>query len=223
MKIIGKQKDYYDHLIRQYGVDEKIVLDRRGIGEYKTAHKNLAVGSYSGINVSRYLLHCDCPIRSGLTVKDNSFYLYERDAEIDDWLIVNGRGYPLVQIGSYPSEFVLANKHNSNTNKLQMFWTDRIYKTGSLSLELVELSKQVNRTAFIGRVNRSNQWEIAGDVPNLGVLKFASIMNARDIYLQTIDFISEHFVAKGEEAKPQTDIEKVVSHGFDKKISFRGK
>ena len=30
MKIISKYKDYYDYLTGIYGVDDKIVLDRRG-------------------------------------------------------------------------------------------------------------------------------------------------------------------------------------------------
>lgn len=34
MKIISQYKDYYDYLIGFYGIDEKIVLDRRKFNKY---------------------------------------------------------------------------------------------------------------------------------------------------------------------------------------------
>jgi len=44
MKILSQYKDYYDYLIGVYGVDDKIVLDRRNNQQYKFIGKSIQTG-----------------------------------------------------------------------------------------------------------------------------------------------------------------------------------
>jgi len=218
MKIIGKQKDYFDYLIHQYGVDEKLVLDRRGIGQWKSERNNNAVGGYNGMIVDRKSLSSELPPRTG-RFRDTE---YSRDEELLTWLIVNGRGFPLVPTSTYPHRYALADDTNSKVG--QGWWKVPPFVGGTQLQEFIDLSKIVKRHVFIAALSyRHDDWEIAGDVPVLNDLRFGSIVVPMIMYLETVNFISEHFVDKGEEIVVQSSLEKLVSHGFDKKISFRGK
>lgn len=220
MKIIGKHKDYFDYLIHQYGVDEKLVLDRRGIGEWKSSSDNDRVGGYRGILVNRSSITKEpIPESYRSIIGENSYYLkYE---SINRWLIVNGRGYLLIKIGAYPNVYEFADNTNSIESRS---WGKAPYVSGTLLQEFIDLSKIVKRHTFIIQSNRRNdQWEVYGDVPVLSEIKFSSIVDPQTIYLDTVNFISEHFADKEEEIVAQSSIEKLISHGFDKKTSFRHK
>lgn len=223
MKIIGKHKDYFDYLVHQYGVDEKLVLDRRGIGEWKSEYNNSAVGGYNGITVDRDLLTKELVPRSGRFVPTgNDVYPNGRDYEVTTWLIVNGCGYPVVEINRFPSVYEIVNDSNSKVIK-SWFGKTELFVSGTVVPEFIKLSTIVKRHAFIADYDCRDQWIIDGDVPILSKTGLASILEPQALYIQTVDFISENFVDKGEEISVQSDIQKVVSHGFDKKLSFRGK
>ena len=223
MKIISQFKDYFDYLVYQYGVDEKLVLDRRGIGTFQNHYDNHVTGSYSGINVKHSYISKEPMPRSGLYYED-PFLTNGKEEETHHWLVVNGHGYPMVLVGEYPfKQLELAD--DTNTHKTQRAWS-RYPKTESgTALDVFKsLSIACQRHVFIVQANLYGEvWSINGVVPNLGTSKFPKILDPQAMYLQTVDFISENFVDKGEEIAIQSDIQKVEAHGFDKKTSFRGK
>lgn len=223
MKIISQFKDYFDYLVYQYGIDEKLILDRRGIGNYVTEHNNSAVGSYGGMNIRHKDISNDDMPRSGRYYKC-AFLTNNHEEETHYWLVVNGRGYPMVLSGEYPfPKLELAD--DTNTYETKRVW-NRYPKTASgTALDVFKsLSIACKRHAFITTVDRHNGvWKINGTVPILGESSLPKLIDPQTMYLQTVDFISENFVDKGEEIAVQSDIQKVLSHGFDKKTSFRGK
>lgn len=222
MKIISQFKDYFDYLVYQYGVDEKLVLDRRGIGKFATEYNNSAVGSYTGMTISHNDVSNDPMPRSGRYYEERLTNRID-EVETNVWLVVNGRGYPLLRTEVYPNKYVLADDTNTTISK--RFWMRVPKNVAGTELNVFKaLSMACKRHVFIAwAFNRSEHWEIDGNVPNLGELKFAKILDAQAMYLQTVDFISENFVDKGEEIAVQSSLQKIESHGFDKKTSFRGK
>jgi hypothetical protein len=215
MKIIGKHKDYFDHLVYQYGVDEKLILDRRGIGEFKEDYINKVVGYYTGTTIKRDNAH-EFP-RSGLYTEGIT------SREVTEYLVVNGRGYPLISkyfglnaFGGY----LLATEFNCVVHKKYVYRT--IYQHGTLLEEFINISKQLNRHAFIIGYRHGDYWAVVGDYKNLAEIGLSSIISPQEMYLQTVDFVSEHLTKKVEVEVIQDNKQKIVSHGFDLKTSFRG-
>ena len=215
MKLIANgNKDYFDYLIHQYGEDPLVVLDRRRIGEFDRDY-------YRSVKVE------DPKLNSHIIVKDYEDFTYWRGRYVTNFLVLNGKSYPLVKVkGEYVSltpKFELATTDNSYIEASRFFVTKAgkpvSSEYGQYSEKLVEISKQLKRHCF---TIDSNSY-VDGLVPNLGKIGIASIISAQDMYLETIDFISKHFAKEMEVSIPQTNNEKIVGHGFDLKTSFRGK
>ncbi len=212
MKIIGSnKKDYFDYLIYQYGQDPKTVLNRAGIGKFKKDYDNQATGFHTGIAVDdKYRLH------SSLLIKDSLY----GNTYVSDFLILNGKSYPLVLASTYPHKYALADETNT-INK------SRFYHKQTNDVDLVKLSKLVGRHAFIFSSGHSYYHEgscsVLGEFPNLEEIGLAKIIDPLTMYTETVNFISSHFTDTGEVATVMDNKSKIVSHGFDLKTSFRGK
>jgi hypothetical protein len=212
MKIIGKHKDYFDFVAHQYGIDERCILDRRGIGEFSTDVCNHSIGGYNGITVpitdrvvSNWTVSYDLGIR-------------KETYHIDKFLVVNGRGYALVK-GK------IANEHNSEYKPLQA-WRKRfdtmLIDNGEFKNVFVALSKACQRHAFVAGYKRSG-WVIEGEYPNMGEMGIAAYIDPYQMYIETTAFINEHLTKQIEVETNMSNKEKIASHGFDLKSSFRGK
>jgi hypothetical protein len=213
MKLIGNGiKDYYDYLIHQYGEDPLVILDRRPIGEFKNDYNNKATGSYSGKHVDKIY---------GEFKSDRGVYdRFGRLNSTEKWLVLNGRVYPVVRASDY--KFELANEDNSTEVSRSEWWFSRFdfTKTGVTIPSMVKLSKELNRHCFI--FDDGNKY-VYPTIPNLSEIGFTKVKQAQEVYLETVDFISEHFAKEMEQIVQMNDREKIVSHGFDLKKSFRGK
>lgn len=63
-------------------------------------------------------------------------------------------------------------------------------------------------------------FKVSGEVPVLADVGFAKILPATTCY-QTIAHYVANTLSKQDVPSNMTDVEKIVSHGFDKKKSFR--
>ena len=204
MRIIDKNRDYYDYL-QDY--DSDIVFDRRG---------------------SRILSNEEL----------NTWSLYNRyKSEFTD-------KYFLLQIG-YTNWLILAKPTNIDKD------TYGYFTVNDFSLELIEMWKDYNKsvdfkfgeiklyhtieflfskkydykTPLIDDVKLGN-FEYKNNFTEkspiiLNKTKLPSILNAQDVYLAIEEWLSH----KKDDIvhDSMTDKEKIVSHGFDTKSSFRGK
>lgn len=212
MKLIGNgKKDYFDYLIHQYGEDPLVVLDRRPIGEFV----NLGSVSYYKPKQVDKKYHMSC----GILRKDHKDR-QRQDKYISDFLILNGKSYPLAKVGT---KYELINEENCVITNSRYFSikdeTVYDYYTPKEETLLIELSKEINRHCFIIR----DVCSVSGEFPCLSAIGIPSIKTSQEVYLETVDFIAKHFAKEGEVSVPQTNKEKIVGHGFDLKTSFRGK
>lgn len=214
MKLIGNgKKDYFDYLIHQYGEDPLVVLDRRPIGEFRQDYNNKATGYYTGKTVDKKYGN----LKSNVAEFNSTLRSYEATSS---WLVLNGKLYPLVREHRYPTTLKLPNEENS-MELVKSYWWMQNYEFTKIGVELplfVELSKELGRHCFI-----LNDLHVLGEVPNIVELGFAKIKSPQEVYLETVDFISKNFAKEMEVSVPQTNNEKIVGHGFDLKMSFRGK
>lgn len=205
MRIIDKNRDFYDYF-QDY--DSDIVFDRRG---------------------SRILTNEEL----------NVWYLYNRryKSEFTD-------KYFLLQIG-YTNWLILAKPTNIDKD------TYGYFTVNDFSLELVEMWKNYNKsvdfkfgeiqthytleyltskkfnhkTALIDDIKLGN-FEYKNNLAEkspiiLNKTKLPSILDAQDVYFAIEEWLSH----KKDDIvhDSMTDKEKIISHGFDTKSSFRGK
>ena len=95
--------------------------------------------------------------------------------------------------------------------------------------EFVEISKKINAPVFVVEYygfpqgSKNKFVGIGKKVPNLGELGLASIYPAEQLY-QDIDYFLTNTIKDSPDTMPpvsMTDKEKIESHGFDNKVSFR--
>lgn len=196
MKIISKFKDYYDYLSGVYGVDEKIILDRRDSQMIK------ATDIYSDRVVT--LAICDHIIQ-GFCKKGTFFWGDEALKKVaidkDSTLRYKNSKIPFIvkcsygdyQYIEYP-DFTLINGFYPNS-KMKC----------PIMLSFYELKRM-----------RDQDWI---KNPRLESLQIAGILPAKAVYLLLTDWLSP--VDKIQDN--MTNEEKILARGFDLKTSFRGK
>ena len=203
MRIIDKNKDFYDYF-QDY--DSDIVFDRRG----------------SHILTNEEL---------------NFWQLYNRYNNFED-------KYLLLQIG-YTNWLILAKPTNIDKDTYGYFtvndfslelldmWKDYNksvdFKFGEIktyyTIEYITSKKFNHKTALIDDIKLGN-FEYKNNLTEkspiiLNKTKLPSILNAQEVYLAIEEWLSH----KKDDIvhDSMTDKEKIVSHGFDTKSSFRGK
>ena len=203
MRIIDKNKDFYDYF-QDY--DSDIVFDRRG----------------SHILINEEL---------------NRWVLWSRRSEADD-------KYFLLQIG-YTNWLILAKPTKINRDgyggymvedfslELIEMWKDYNksvdFKFGEIktyyTMEYIKSKKFNYKTSLIDDIKLGN-FEYKNNFTEtspivLNKTKLPSILNAQEVYLAIEEWLSH----KKDDIvhDSMTDKEKIVSHGFDTKLSFRGK
>lgn len=202
MRIIDKNKDFYDYF-QDY--DSDIVFDRRGSHILTNEELN------TWVLWSRHKA-------------DDKYFLLQ--IGYTNWLIlakptkINQDAY-----GSYTVE-------NFSLELIEM-WTDYNksidFKFGEIkthySIEYIMSKKFNHKNALIDDIKLGN-FEYKNNFTEnspiiLNKTKLSSILNAQDVYLAIEEWLSH----KKDDVvhDSMTDKEKIVSHGFDTKESFRGK
>ena len=223
MQIIDKLKDYYDYYQNIY-IDKTLAFDRRG--------------SYY---LSDQLMLNYFKDRWDKKVFKQMYWLLQ--AGYDNWLI---KAYdPVYTEGPWPLGITIEDcktklvrhwKNYDHCNLLKLtvptrkgydeVWDYSLYGPahGSYNEEKVtdELVNDINRNNcdFLNFRDWYNRNAVdSGHYPILGGTRIPSLVDAFDLY-QAIETYFSH--QKDEKVTDnQTDVEKVISHGFDKRSSFR--
>lgn len=204
MKIIDNKKDYYDYLGGVYGIDPLAVYDRRG--SVKVGPGNYTVSTYP-----RFWFDKDY---------DSELSFVRKQSNRTDFFIL--------EVGYMQYWFSICRRLNGeNRFEPELMGRHRVErKSGDAPMVLMpadtrwfdyRLWKRLDKAELVPDSNRNlyiNNPILAGTyIP--GFIPAEEIWNELSSYLLSIR--EKPFEDK------QTDVEKVVSHGFDKKTSFRGK
>jgi hypothetical protein len=196
MYILSKYKDYYDYLIGIYGVDDRLVLDRTQDD----------VPTYTGF-ISFYI--CGKRIDGYFDVEESKYYFGKDlltkfpDATIG-YRNKNKWFYNLLgqSKDSTSDEYILIHPKNGRTIKVYYGIIDD-FNDNNTKLSCPILSQDFGGILF--------------KYPKLIDTGISKVLSPQEIYLMLCEWIGQE--------KPlidnRTNEEKILSAGFDKKISFR--
>jgi len=188
MKIISKNKDYYDYVQGIYGIDEKLVLDRRSNSPFLRKEDKLRSITES--------------------IKEVAFHIAGRRYQISYYM---GKPYYTLSERKALYRHVRAVENPKRIYMFEPYFSTELYdKQNSISDENIKhrvpiLIKEYNSitTNFL-----------------LGDFGFAKIIPAETMFTNIslfLGYLVDHPAIKNN----QTNMEKLLSHGFDKKKSFR--
>lgn len=204
MKLISKFSDYYDYNIGLYGIDEKVVYNRLPLQDTVIQKSDLKYTPPRANPFGRYSI--------------NDEWEYVR-------LLFCGRYLPLrKKRNEYKSQYELITPELLEeiiNNQYRKYW-NTVYE--------VDYKKQYN---FVNEIHKLTKHpvlilngELRGEyifdtnIPILNNIKgFVSLVDAKQAYLDITQCIID--INNTEGAPAMADTDKIVSHGFDKKISFR--
>lgn len=200
MKIISKYKDYYDHMLKVYGIDEKVVLDRSKFDHW-------SFYPFEGSCVS--ILFCDRLIEGISTGKEiiygeeipKRFPPKERkySKKFERWLSRDGH-----KREEYVSDYY-------NVNGVKVFKKPRIYSREKSPNRIYNIPILMSNTGW-GKIGLENYYKF----PILEKLNFNRVYSPEEAYLMLYNWLQEE--------KPMEEIsnnDKITGKGFDLKTSFR--
>ncbi len=216
MLIIDRNDDYYDHFSKVYGVDDKVVFDRRGSSLTVDWEALVTKSGYRerGWESELTFLCLEVGFKQHI-IKVSNF--------VEEW--VKGQGYKAL----VSADFDIVHTYDAHKNlfgkplSLQGVKFD-YYKFG----RAYDLRRKVEDS--ISSVLQQNAFHevfepIGGVcepiVPILRESPLKGLLNPQELWIDISTYISS--LGNEKTVDTMTDIDKVVSHGFDKKESFRGK
>lgn len=198
MKIIAKVKDYYDHCVGQYGVDPKLVYDRRDGEPFQI--EMCKPGYLIHVHINRYVFP--------MILSDGKFHgnkeaferlQYERDQadKRDKYHFPKGSSSDLVR-----------------------HWKHWYYTESDKNVELREpvLVEHKGNTHYHHFGYDSDREAVKPLL--LSQYNFASVMSPENAWINISNFLG-WCVDNPPLPNNQTNKEKILSHGFDLKRSFR--
>lgn len=199
MKIISKYKDYYDREVKYFGLDPTRVYDRRG--------KNDNHPSKGGeFYIQAYPRYCS----------------YSRNVNEYGSICICGDVYPYATINnriSFQDDNVLKNGQYYNKG----FFDQRYLKTdANILFRSPVLCFDIGIRRGLEDICSETVEKLNPKIPILENFGFMKIMDSRTLYSKIYDFLG-WLKDNPAISNNQTDKEKVVSHGFDIKTSFRPK
>lgn len=215
MKIITPRnnKDFYDYLTGIYGIDDKVVFDRRKFTILKNSDSPLfSTIIQSQDSKKKYWKHefdvvenkyFDRPIGRfiySLLEAGNHWYIFRTERYLDD----NGK----VHIDwSFIKKIIVDKKMHSGETPLTFYQ----------NIEYVWYHLWIRRLSSIEKIKRSLKDGISN--PIIKDTALTSFVKADDIYQGIYAYISS--LNDIDYADNRNDIQKLESAGFDKKTSFR--
>lgn len=210
MKIITQRnnKDYYDYLVSIYGIDEKVVYDRRN-------HMNLKTSESPFFNLTK--LPDDKKKEKGI------YHTY--DSILESWsslpegkimkcILEAGNKWFIFRVERFLDENDLV---NIEWRLIKKYDIDKNLHYGSTPVSLLSFKYWSKRDT----PQQLRRW-ITGTIaenPILKDTKVASLVEAEEIYQGVYSYLSSLNDIDYKDSR--NDIEKLQSAGFDKKISFR--
>lgn len=201
MKIISKYKDYYDYLSGIWGEDPKLVLDRREFKhpEFFPSHPEVIQLYICGNLIEGFwdgetFYYGESLSKFGEIQKPHSWYFSRSEHEKGKYVSFD-----------FQADYPLARKE-----RFQVLVEPVIdYRKRNIKEKCPIL--MVNRYVREGYYN----------FPVLSKMNVGSILKPEVIYQMLVDWYSERNNEAEKRPDNQTDLQKLVSKGFDKKESFR--
>jgi hypothetical protein len=200
MKIISNFKDYYDYLIAKYGVDERIVYNRKNT----IVDVNEKGGCYSPFysNKDEWIFHIAFCGTIYVIVKIGETSYYSEDFnllpdDVKEFVLDYNKRYFRV----------LEWKHYARSKKeahYQFIW----------NLKQTTFNETHNEPAIL--LSGSGKTPICSNIKLIDY-GFQKVLSPEEVYLQIYNFISREKVI----IDKRNDVEKLLSNGFDVKTSFR--
>lgn len=195
MKIISKIKDYYDYLSGVWGVDDRIILDRRGEFVPSTP-KELSVLTFI-IGGNLIQIYFD-----GM-----SYYFGEELKQFDQSTKYRRKdGYYTIPIG-----YIDGRQNN-------------VYVANGIK-EGFDYLNEKYESAIIYRSDRWHYNDVLEKdfsvFPVLSATPITKFVDATDVYRMISDYLSRQLDKKLEAIPSLTDVQKLENKGFDKLSSFR--
>lgn len=198
MKIISKYKDYYDYLSGIWGEDPKLILDRR---EFKTKEFY-----YRPEKITLYI--CD-KIVEGFWDGEN-FYFGESLSKFGEIKIAHWPSWS--HRGEHNGERYVAFDHKDGLNMARF----------TIYIDPIKDDKSTNKVEKCPILMYHGFFdEKYLRYPVLSKLNVGSVLPPETIYQMLVDWLSERNNEAEKRPDNQTDLQKLVSKGFDKKESFR--
>ena len=215
MRIISKIKDFYDYISYEFSdKDDDIVFDRRN--SIKKKKKDIV--SFLRLNeyekktyysdISNYLI-----FQVGCL-----FYLIEiYDIEYKDVICC---GVKQKEFSNYKMK-VLSKWHNYNNKDIMNFYKLYRYFYYKTDNQFIDYAKN-EILSEDNKMKRAGYADIKDKTFILNETGLASIIEPKEIYLALDEYFSSLITDREKrESTGITNNEKIVNHGFDKKISFR--
>lgn len=195
MKIISKYKDYYDYLSGIYGVDPKLILDRReGLHDpiSKYEHEKSKTGKITLIICGKLI--------EGYRFENKIFYGQDiKQFQNTKNSKHNNLDYPYITISD-----------NS--------WSR--YKDYTYALEPVEGYSNITEKYECPVLIKSG-WNSFTKFPKLSELDLASFIPAEEMYKMLCGYLAGKIDKQQNIISNLTDVQKLENKGFDKITSFR--
>lgn len=204
MKIISRQKDYYDYVGKVYGEDTKLVYERDKI---PTGKYLIKTSDYDTFKAPRLVKH-----------------------QYVQRLYVLGYVYYILGTCDYNFKARLLTEADAELFDTQ-FWrnsvTDYKLEGQPACKALVDLSKELKVPIFLFRVFSHTKEAVLIEISggeyqinlNLGSYGFANIKSAETMYQELSCFFGS--LVSTEPPIVVSDKDRLVAHGFDSKKSFR--
>lgn len=210
MKIISKFKDYYDYIVYQYGIDNNIVLDRRNYSDNSL---------FDSFIFNKYV--CDWTYYFIIEIGFVQ-YIFKQNYDYD---IPNKNRFSFVKkIESGVNIFSVQCKrwckekmhriYEKNCINSDMFNKPEAINFYVLPHSNIRDIKNIEKTSFDDFVNYARLWE-AG----IYLAKMAAFIPAQEAYDNIYNYLISLKEPKIEDN--MSDVDKLISKGFDKKTSFR--
>lgn len=198
MKIVSKIKDYYDFLISKWGIDPKVVYVRNGKRITDTDTYNLYVDPANRLNWK--------------LDKSKVCNEYVKGACTHVAIIWAGDKRYVFAINVYKNA---KDRYESEIKLLNDVEVKR-------NFHISELSRNSNAPVVYAFYDNTYWIRAAIEMvenPIIANSKFAKLIDPEDIFLNIYSYISK---TNDKNIKDnRTNVEKIVSHGFDKRTSFR--
>lgn len=196
MKIISKYKDYYDYLQGLYGIDEKIVLDRRTVS----------------------------PIEKLEFKSKTKVYVYLCGMVYEGWY--DGKrfywGEELYEVGEKRKYFKWSSD-NSDKREVEVKVGESIFDRYYIAtVPYKDKHKYNDKKEYPILVSFAKNVEPGNNVP-LKTIEFHRVLPAEKIFMELTNWLSQKITEKENYTDTRTEEQKIESRGFDRKRSFRPK
>jgi len=201
MRIISKYKDYYDYFVGIFGIDDNKIYDRRELIVNKDPFKNS-----NNDDIDLYVFAIANTIYPLFYYRNKPYHTLEDIKRLE---IIYRKNNDIIKSYRYVDTL---HRYEELTKQVCTVNTDARKPV---------LVRHFRYYSYLMNVNE----EFATDdvhtyVPLLSDFKFNNILDAKEIYIKIETFLG-WLNDNPEIPNKQTDKEKLLSHGFDNKKSFR--